>query len=185
MDGGENDLAISEVLVQREGRDRTDCVTYGKISDILAHGIDNTGSLVSQTGREFYRFDIFVIAPHRLGTVDADGFDLDTNFLRAGSGNLRFDEFEDFRPSGLCEFDRAGHKASVKSGWDVGFQAGNKSPNMGRPLCDSSRVASSSSTSQCSARRRSAMRTMSTAIEFGAARCLRSGHGRSRIRRGP
>src|ERR1700736_4203071 len=166
MDGGENDLAISEVPVQRERRNRTNGVTCSKVSNIFAHGIDNTGSLVSQACREFYRFDIFVVAPHCLGAVDADGFDLDTNFVRAGSGNLRFDEFEDFRLSGLCEFDRAGHKASVKSGWDVGFQAGNKSPNMGRPLCDSSRVASSCSTSQCSARRRSAMRTMSTAVEF-------------------
>jgi hypothetical protein len=29
---------------------------------------------------------------------------------------FHFDEFEDFWPSSLCEFDRAGHGASVKSG---------------------------------------------------------------------
>src|SRR5258708_309078 len=125
MDGGENDLAVSEVLVQREGWNRTDGITYGKVSDILAHGVDNTGSLVSQTCREVCGFNIFVVAPHRLGSVDADRFDLDTNFMRAGSGNLRFDEFEDFRPSGLCEFDRAGHGASVSRVGDVGFGAGS------------------------------------------------------------
>jgi hypothetical protein len=64
MDGGENDLAVSDVLVQREGWNRTDCVTYSKVSNVFAHGIDNTGSFISQTCREFYGFNIFVIAPH-------------------------------------------------------------------------------------------------------------------------
>jgi hypothetical protein len=57
-------MTVSEVFVHREGWNRTDCVTYRKISNILAHGVDNTGSLISQTCREFYGFDIFVIAPH-------------------------------------------------------------------------------------------------------------------------
>src|SRR6266853_1140663 len=109
MDGGENDLAVSEILVQREGWNRADCVTYSNVSNIFAHRVDNTGSFVSQTCRKFYGFDIFVIAPHRLGTVNADRFDLDTNFTRAGSGNLRLDEFEDFRPSGFRKLDGARH----------------------------------------------------------------------------
>ena len=64
MDRGENDLAISEVPVQRERRNRTNGVTCSKVSNIFAHGIDNTGSFISQTCRKFYRFDILVIAPH-------------------------------------------------------------------------------------------------------------------------
>src|SRR4029077_13263538 len=42
----------------------------------------------------------------------------------------------------------------------------NPSPNIGRPLFDCSCVASSSITSQCSARSPSLMRTMSAAIQF-------------------
>src|ERR1700694_4445821 len=114
MVGRENDLSVAKVFVQREGWNRADCVTCGKASNILTHGIDNTGSLISQTCRECYRFSVFVIAPHRIGTVDADCLDLDTNFAGARSGDWRFDEFEDFWPSGLCEFDCAGHDASVK-----------------------------------------------------------------------
>jgi hypothetical protein len=57
-------LAVSGVLIQREGWNRTDCVTYRKVSNIFADGIDDTGSFVSQTGREFYGFNIFVLAPH-------------------------------------------------------------------------------------------------------------------------
>src|SRR5258708_10332211 len=101
MVGGENDLSIGGVLVQGKGRDRTHCVAHGKISDIFAHGIDNAGAFISQTSREYWGLDIFVVAPHGLGTVDADGFDLDTNFTWTGSVNLHFDEFEDFRSSGL------------------------------------------------------------------------------------
>src|SRR4029077_13491435 len=40
------------------------------------------------------------------------------------------------------------------------------SPNIGRPLFESARAASSWSTSQCSANTPSAMRTMSAAIQF-------------------
>jgi len=36
--------------------------------------------------------------------------------LWAGSRHFHLDEFEDLRPSGVCEFDGAGHDASVKSG---------------------------------------------------------------------
>src|ERR1700692_4562749 len=114
MVGDENDLAVSEVFVQREGWNRTDCVTYGRVSNILAHGIDNTGSLVSQAGGEYYGVDIFVISPHLLGAVDADCLALDTNFVRARSGDLHFDEFEDFRPSGFRKLDDARHDSLLK-----------------------------------------------------------------------
>jgi len=114
MVGSKNDLSVGKVFVQREGWNRADGVTHGKAGNILAHGIDNTGSIISETRREFYRFDIFVMAPHRLGTVDADCFDLDTNFVRTRSGDLHFDEFEDFRPSGLCELDDARHDSLLK-----------------------------------------------------------------------
>ena len=45
-------------------------------------------------------------------------------------------------------------------------QAGNLSPNMGRPLFDDSRVASSWMTSQCSASRLFSIRRMSTTTQF-------------------
>src|SRR2546427_6848096 len=44
---------------------------------------------------------------------------------------------------------------------------GNVEPNMGRPLFDSAFVASSCTTSQCSARRPPSMRRMSTTIRVG------------------
>src|ERR1700677_2946232 len=116
MVGGENDLSVCGVSIQGECRNRTHRVAHGKVSDIFAHSIDNTGAIISKTGREYWGFDIFVVAPHRLGAVDADCFYFDTNFVWPRSGNLRFDEFEDFRASGLCEFDRAGHGVSTKSG---------------------------------------------------------------------
>jgi hypothetical protein len=60
------------VLVHQAVWNTTDCITYGEASDILAHGIDDTGSFVSQTCRKFYgviTFDKFVIAPHYLATA--------------------------------------------------------------------------------------------------------------------
>src|SRR4051794_4184357 len=105
MDGDENDFAVSGVLVQREGGNCADGVTCGKISNVFAYSLDNAGSLISQAGGEFHRFDILVVAPHRLGAIDADGFDLDTNFTRSGKGNLRFDEFEHVRSSGFRKHD--------------------------------------------------------------------------------
>ena len=62
--GDENYLAVSEVFVERVGWNRTDCVTYSDVGNILPHGIDNPGSIISQTCWEFYRFSIFIIAPH-------------------------------------------------------------------------------------------------------------------------
>src|ERR1700686_2167928 len=120
MDGGENDLAISGVPVQREGRNRADGVTHGKIGNIFAHGLDNTGSFVSQAGGEFHRFDIPIIAPHCIGAVDADGFDVDTNFTWSRSGNLRFDEFEDVRSPGFSKLDDPRH-GSLRGLYDVDY----------------------------------------------------------------
>ena len=45
--GREYDLSVGKVFVQREGWNRADCVTCGEASNILTHGIDNTGSLIS------------------------------------------------------------------------------------------------------------------------------------------
>src|SRR5229473_429691 len=64
MVGSENDLSVGEVLVQGECRDRTNGVAHGKIGDILAHGIDNTGAIISQARREYWGFDVSVVAPH-------------------------------------------------------------------------------------------------------------------------
>ncbi|MDB5411249.1 MAG: hypothetical protein JWL84_6161 [Rhodospirillales bacterium] len=64
MVGGENDLSVGEVFIQREAWKQADPITDGKLGDVLARRIDNTGSLVSQTGRKFYGLHIFVIAPH-------------------------------------------------------------------------------------------------------------------------
>src|SRR5882757_1522142 len=109
MHGSENDFSVGEVLIQREGGNGTDGVTCGKVSNVFAHGIDNTGSLITQAGRESYALDILVIPPHRLGAVDPDRLDPDTNFTRSGSGNLRFDEFEDVRSSGFRKLDGTRH----------------------------------------------------------------------------
>src|ERR1700722_17975634 len=105
MHGDENDPSVSGVPVQREGGNRADGVTHGEISNVSAHGLYDTGSLVSQTGGGFHRFDIIFVSPHCLGAVDADGFDLDTNFIRSGSRNRRFDEFEDIRSSRFRKLD--------------------------------------------------------------------------------
>src|SRR6266436_2174869 len=54
--GDENYLDVSEVFVERAGWNRTDCVTYSDVGNILPHGIDNPGSIISQTCWEFYRW---------------------------------------------------------------------------------------------------------------------------------
>jgi len=38
-------------------------------------------------------------------SFDADCFHFDPNFARTRSGDFRFDEFEDFRPSGFRKLD--------------------------------------------------------------------------------
>src|SRR3989442_13857614 len=100
---GKEALAIHKILIPREGRDQFDHVTRREAGDALAHCIDDAGSLVPQACRELYGFDVSVIAPHRLGAVDADRLDVDTNLTRAGGRNPRFDELEDLRSPGLCE----------------------------------------------------------------------------------
>src|SRR6267143_59129 len=109
MFGNQNDFAVGVILEEREDHYRTDDVRYVKLADTVAHGIDDTGGLVSQTRRKFYRSNVFVIAPHRLSTVDSNCLDLDTNFVWARSGDLRFDEFEDFRPASFRKLDNARH----------------------------------------------------------------------------
>src|SRR5882757_1344334 len=95
--GDENYLAVSGVFVEREGWNRTDCVTYSDVGNIFPHGIDNPGSIISQTGREFYRFSIFIVAPVCIGGVVAVCLVPDTSCVRAGGGDFDFYEFEDFR----------------------------------------------------------------------------------------
>src|SRR6266436_1057353 len=109
MHGSENDFSVGRVLIQREGRNGTDGVTDGKVSNVFARGVDDTGSLITQTGRKSYAFDIFVVAPHRLGAVDPDRLDPNANVTRSGHGNLRFDEFEDVRSSGFRKLDGTRH----------------------------------------------------------------------------
>src|ERR1700730_1331552 len=95
MIGRENDFSVGRVFIQGEGRYRTDRVTHGNISNTCADSIDDTGGIISQTRREYWRFDIFVVAPHRIGPVDADCFYIDPNVMWTWNGNLRFDELQD------------------------------------------------------------------------------------------
>src|ERR1700686_4901633 len=44
-----------------------------------------------------------VLAPHRIGAVDANRLELDADFVRASGGYLRFDELENIQSTGLCE----------------------------------------------------------------------------------
>src|SRR5882757_6114792 len=56
MVGREDDLSVGEVLVEGEGRNRTDRVANGKIGDVFANSIDNTGAIISETSREYRRW---------------------------------------------------------------------------------------------------------------------------------
>ncbi len=104
----DDDFAVGEVLIHRESGDRADRVTHSDAGDVPAHGVDGAGGFVPKARRVRYgALDIFVIAPHRLGAVDTDRLDLDTNLSRTRSWHLLIDEFEDFRSSGLCELDGA------------------------------------------------------------------------------
>src|SRR5947209_6735750 len=53
------------------------------------------------TSRELHRLVVHVGAPHRLGAIDADRVDLDTNLGRARGWDLRLEQFENFRSPGL------------------------------------------------------------------------------------
>lgn len=97
-----DDLAIGRVVVQREGRDDVDFVT-NRESD----NIDGACGLVAKTCRKLDGLDIVVDPPHGLRAIDANRLDLDADLVRARSRDLALDEFENLRPSGLCEFDRA------------------------------------------------------------------------------
>ena len=61
---GDFEFTLSKVLIQGEGRYRADGVTHSKVSNIFSHSINNTGSFISQTYRQYWGFDIFVVAPH-------------------------------------------------------------------------------------------------------------------------
>src|ERR1700686_41443 len=121
MVGGEDDLSVSRVFIQGERWNRTDCVACGKTSNIFAHSIDNTGGFISQTGREYWGFTNFAFTPHYFAPVNADAFNLDTNFVRTRSGDFHFDEFEDFRPSGFRKLDGARH-GSLRGCYDFEFR---------------------------------------------------------------
>src|ERR1700730_5730370 len=95
MVGREDDLSVNRVFIQREGWNRTDRVTNLKIRHSLSHGINNTGGIISKARREYWRFDIFVVTPHRIGPVDTDCLNIDSNFMRARSGYVHLDEFQD------------------------------------------------------------------------------------------
>src|SRR5260221_4211045 len=140
MHGRENAFSVSGVLIEREGRNGTDGVAHGAVGNVFAHGIDDTGSLVAQTGGEAYAFDILVVAPHRLGAVDPDRLDPDTNFTRSGSGNLCFGEFEDFRSSGFRKLDGTRHSnlhGSMMSSADcLADVAGSVAQWLGRRIGD-------------------------------------------------
>src|SRR6266404_6644299 len=105
----DDDFAIGEVLIHRESWDRADRVTHSDAGDVPAYGVNGAGGFVPEARRVRHGLDVLVIAPHRLGAVDTDGFDLDTNLSRTRSWHLLIDEFEDFRSSGLCELDGALH----------------------------------------------------------------------------
>jgi hypothetical protein len=106
--------------MEREGWDRSERVTYGKVSDILAPGTHNIGPQYRQRRIPDPPGILqvqYICHCAKLTWYDrCRSSDLDTNFMRAGIGNFRLDKFENFRSSGLCELDGAGHGASVKSG---------------------------------------------------------------------
>jgi hypothetical protein len=62
--GRENDLPVGRVFIEGERWNCTDDVADDEISNLSSDGIDNPGSVISQTRREYRRFDIFVDAPH-------------------------------------------------------------------------------------------------------------------------
>src|ERR1700720_1043380 len=103
----EDDLAIGRVVVQREGRDDIDFVTNRESAHILANSVDGACGLIAETCRKLDGLDVVVDPPHGFGAVDANRLDLDADLVRARSRDLALDEFENLRPSGLCEFDRA------------------------------------------------------------------------------
>src|SRR5580704_9185082 len=96
----EDDLPIGRIVVQREGRDDVDFVTNRVSAHTLADSVDDACGLVAETRRKLHALDVVVDPPHGFGAVDAD-------LRRARSRDLALDEFENLRPSGLREFDRA------------------------------------------------------------------------------
>src|ERR1700722_1870788 len=66
----------------------------------------------------------------------------------------------------FCRSDRTFYLVQPLLERPLDHSAGNAGPNIGKPLTDVSRVASSSMTSQCSVKRPFSKRTISTTIQF-------------------
>src|SRR5258708_17741279 len=91
--GDENYLAVSEVFVERVGWNRTDCVAYSDVGNILPHGIDNRGSIISYSSSGLFRVRMFVVAPHSPSMGYADRFYLDEVSSRTNGGRTRLNCF--------------------------------------------------------------------------------------------
>src|SRR6185436_17426510 len=101
----DDDFTIGVILVHGKARDYVHLLAYFNTCDRITHRIDDAGGFVSQPSWKFHRFDVLILAPHRLGSVDADGLDLDSNLVCAGFRDLRLDELQYFWRPGSRELD--------------------------------------------------------------------------------
>jgi hypothetical protein len=74
MNGREHDLTVHPVLIHRERWNSVDLIANGNRGDILADRIHRAHRFITKPRGEFNRLDVLIFAPHRLGTIQSNGF---------------------------------------------------------------------------------------------------------------
>src|ERR1022692_1544003 len=88
----DDDFTVGKVLIHREGGDHVDGLADLDTLDVLAHRINDTGSLVPESGWKLDGLYILVLPPHRFGPINTDRFDYNPHLMRSRRSNWRFNE---------------------------------------------------------------------------------------------
>src|ERR1700693_1081400 len=101
MNGCEHDLTVHPVLIHRERWNRVDLIANGNRGDILAARILRAYRFITKPRGELNRLDVLIFAPHRLGTIQSNGFYPNAHLAESRFGNIDIFEPQYFRPSVL------------------------------------------------------------------------------------
>lgn len=93
--GHVGDFAIGAPAGDVQRWDDADGVAHLQVGDIGADGDHHTGRFVAQAAGEFGFLQVGVVAEHHFGTIEAEGFDVDLDFIGGGGGDVDVFEFQD------------------------------------------------------------------------------------------
>jgi hypothetical protein len=101
MNGCKHDLTVHPILIHRERRNRVDLIANGNRGDILADRIHGTHRFIAKSSRELDGLDVLILTPHRLGTIQSNGFHPNAHLPGSRFGNIDILKPQYLRPSGL------------------------------------------------------------------------------------